>query len=223
MILTSKLNFSITKKRLLMMSRSSPFIQRFGKVLPLVPLLLFIGLMFCEKRNVEDELYTDVKVTVDLASEDIENSIPSSPIHKDKNGRPFTGTSSMYYKKNDQLYSTATYVNGIQTGWITFDENGNERYRVKKEYDEAKWLSTKHFSRGKLKAEWLYRSVTDSEYDIHREYYPDGILKFEMSFTSGSENKPPLIYQGLMTLYDEQGNVLEQELYKDGELVEKIK
>jgi antitoxin component YwqK of YwqJK toxin-antitoxin module len=32
-----------------------------------------------------------------------------------------------------------------------------------------------------------------------------------------------MIYHGLMTLYDENGEILEQELYEDGELVEKIK
>ncbi len=205
-----------------MMSKESPFFQKFGKVLPLVPLLFFIGLMFCDKQSRDDELYSDVRVFFDPGSLDVENSIPKSPIYKDKHGKPYTGTSNMYYRKNNQLYSTTTYVNGIRTKWVIFDKNGEETYKTDKGYDGNKWVSTKAYSKGNLTQEWLSSSITDSEYDIHREYHSNGSLKFEMTFSSDLANKKPIVYQGLMTLYDEQGNIVQQELYKDGKLVETI-
>ncbi|MCH2450170.1 MAG: hypothetical protein MK198_08485 [Gracilimonas sp.] len=45
----------------------------------------------------------------------------------------------------------------------------------------------------------------------------NGELAFEVFYTGD------YVYQGLMTEYDEEGNIIMQERYEDGEMIEKIK
>ena len=55
------------------------------------------------------------------------------------------------------------------------------------------------------------------ELGYNKQWYSNGGLKFEAYFKGNIE------YEGLMTLYDENGEILEQERYEEGELVETIK
>lgn len=98
---------------------------------------------------------------------------------------------------------------------------------------------TRYIKKNKLHGEGIYESgvlksstlfdadgiliweVTGPESDIKpgtlKEWYPNGQIEFELTFHTGMK------YHGLMTLFDEKGEILEQELYEDGEMVEKIK
>jgi hypothetical protein len=79
-----------------------------------------------------------------------------------------------------------------------------------------------------------------NQHNLSRKYYPMveqseffskhvyGQLKFEMN--SYYKKEQPIVYEGLITRYDQDGHIIEQdghiieqELYKDGELIEKIK
>ncbi|RNC83411.1 MAG: hypothetical protein ED557_10330 [Balneola sp.] len=219
MKLTSKLNFSITKKRLLMMSKNSPFIQRFGKVLPLVPLLFFIGLMFCDRTVTDADLYPDVKLK--LLKSPYEQTLGGGVLDRrmyDSKGNLFTGTQNYYRKENNKLYSSFTYREGVLLLQKAFDESGNELHRVEEEYDfeQSKRVSMRMFDHGFLTVEIQDSSPEHNNMHVFREWHSNGQLKFEMTSDS-------LGTQGLMTLYDEQGQILEQELYKDGQMIEKIK
>ena len=73
-----------------------------------------------------------------------------------------------------------------------------------------------------LLSENLYAPFTESGLNITRLYNQDGSLYFESQSKGEAFTMPP-VYDGLMTKYEVDGTILEQELWKDGELIEKIK
>ncbi|MEQ9266463.1 MAG: M56 family metallopeptidase [Balneolaceae bacterium] len=154
----------------------------------------------------------------------------------------FTGTQQFSLEHSDIVAFEFMFEKGLRTGYRYFDEggslvqrgeiiyeNGNrvftagfdgsgvEIYRVEQIFDGNTRLSMRMYSDGKITHEVVDPSVENSFSGTYKEFYENGQLKFEMPATNSME------YNGLMTLYDEQGQILEQELYKNNELVEKIK
>lgn len=178
----------------------------------------------CQKRTVteksfgeSDELYADVKLHLENPVKDYTNGRTLKMY--DWTNKPFTGVQSHFYKANDELYSQFEYEEGLLMSAKHFDTSGNQRVRVQYEYDEDQRVSTRQYNEADILIVESVSDVMSSDgIGTRKEWHPNGQLKFEMSFTS--EPKKPMIYQGLMTLYDEQGNITKQENYKDGVLIE---
>lgn len=68
---------------------------------------------------------------------------------------------------------------------------------------------------GKDVEEW--QDISSGSLGYHKTWHPNGQLKYEAYFESNIQ------YEGLKTFYDENGNIIQQERYENGELVETIK
>ncbi len=207
-----------------MMSKNSPFVKRFGKVLPLVPLLLFVGLMFCDKQSIPDEIYSDVQLHYERPSFSAEKSYKPRPA-LDISGKPFTGTKTERRKEDNRLFSIEVFEDGLSVERTYFKDDGSQWGKYVSEYENGYKVLNRHFDENNtLRTESIGTLIlSDSmiKKSQLREFYADGSLKYEGFFYSTKEHVA--VYDGQMTLYDEKGQILEQELYKDGELVEKIK
>lgn len=195
----------------------SPF-RSSAKSILLLPLICFFALLFCTQSN-SDELYSDVFLHTNSITIE-EDTIPARNeiIMLTRNGEPFTGVQSYYFKNTDQLFTSITFKNGIRVKEQMFDEEGNEKYRTEIDYDfeSNQRMSVRMYDEQALSIEIIDSSSEHSGMHLYTEWHSNGQLKFESTSNE-------LGSQGLMTLYDQNGNILEQELYKDGELVEKIK
>ena len=257
MNLTSDLDFSLTKKRLNMMSkRSSAFMKRTRASLLLI-LTFSIGLMFC--TNSMDGFHPIEEIMMNGV---VYKSEPVLYVHSDtkwgetKNGskyrtyenrriysvdkNAFTGERAFYNERTGNVAWIDTFERGLNTKTVFVDEtlitnngafelhhiykNDEQIEMVAYNKDKAvvyKWETsdsmTRHYGPNEQLTLDSHSEIIDGK-RVHslREWHPNGQLKFEMTSDS-------LGYQGFMTLYDEQGDVLQQERYKDGELIEKIK
>lgn len=73
---------------------------------------------------------------------------------------------------------------------------------------------TEYYANGNRQMEWLLGGITENGMGFTREWHPNGQLKFEMGWDENRE------YHGLMTKWDEEGNILDQENYSHGKKVE---
>lgn len=192
----------------------------------LVPFILVASLIFCNKpaSMIPDTLYEDVKLHHEALPADFNRTYKRRPI-LDMTNTPFTGTQSMFFKIDDRLHSTQTYEVGYLTERIYFDKAGSQIIRYVFEYQDGFQTSFQQYDQDNNIVQQAKSTVFNDGNKIlftrSKQWYPNGQLRFDFSFVQTSER--PAVYDGLMSHYDEQGLVLEQELYKDGELLEKIK
>lgn len=188
-------------------------------ILVFTVVLLVVGIG-CKERKVSDKpigesdlLYTDVKLCL---PNPVEGLVKGQSIRFiDWTGKPFTGTQSTFYRKNDQLYSESVFEDGLSTSLMVYNKGGSQRARVKHEYLETEMVWNRRYNEEDLLVmESKSYRISDGGFGFVKRWHDNGQLQFEMK-TDGSGK-----YQGLMTLYDEQGNVLKQENYKDGVLIE---
>lgn len=217
---TSHIDFNLTRKRFLMMKKQFSVFKSFSKSLLLICFVCVISLLFCTNtENHPDELYTDVTLhSSNLFLES--NTIPAykETIMLAQSGEPFTGVQSYYFKKNDQLFMTFTFREGIRIKEQVFEADGTEKYRKDTDFDFEvnQRLNVRVYDEGALTIEIIDSSPEHDGLHLYREWHTNGQLKFENTSNELGSN-------GLMTLYDVDGNIIEQELYKNGQLVEKIK
>lgn len=181
--------------------------------------LLVVGIGCKERKvtnkplNEDDVLYTDVKLYLPNPVEDLVKG--QSLRMNDWTGKPFTGTTSSFYRKNDQLYSESVYENGLNTSVKMYNNDGSQRTRVEHDYSEAEMVWNRHYNEDDLLImESKSYKISEDGFGFVKRWHDNGQLQFEMKTDENGK------YQGLMTLYDEEGNVLEQENYKDGVLIE---
>lgn len=222
---TSHIDFSLTKKRFKMMLKEFSLFRSGSKTLLLLPVLLISTLMFCTQQpdyplditGNSDELYSNVKLFVNPPRSDelnIENR--GMGIRFDSEGNPFTGTQEMRFVKNDSLFSKTEYENGLIVSSEGFDKEGRSMGKYVYNYIGEHFKAVKIYNKdGVFVEEW--KDAKPDELGFHKQWHPSGQLKYEVYFEGNIE------YEGLMTLYDENGKIIQQERYKDGELIETIK
>lgn len=213
------------EKASFMMSKNRSLTKQIFRLIPLLTALLLVTLLFCDKQSNPDELYTDIQLQLEsphYRQTLLDRNFDDSRVF-DMNGKLFTGTQNYYFKSDDKLFTSVRFKEGLRIREQTFKRTGEEWYRVEIDYDfeSGEQVSIHAYDEGALTMESINSSPDHNGLDLYREWYPNGQLKFEM--TSYSEENKPVVYQGMMTRYDPQGNILEQELYKGGELVERIK
>lgn len=223
---TSHIDFSLTKKRFEMMVKQySPF-RNYSKKLVLLPVLMVMTLMFCTNqqeienpvRNLSDRFiekttYSDIDLHYDGNRSEELGVYFGAQYTPD--GELFTGTQRYYYVENDSIHSELYFEDGINTGYLMF-RDGN-RYRNKSGVYENRIHITESYINDIL----LYQDIPPSENEDGlgrvRSWHRNGQLGLEVFYTGNKE------YQGLMTTYDEEGNIIEQKRYEDGEVVEEIR
>lgn len=114
-------------------------------------------------------------------------------------------------RKGEMLYSSNGTVQVIEKK-IFNASNNIERHTVTK-------FENKVF-RGlleiKVNQDTVFHSYFEGDLYVIKDYHPNGRLKFKSAQSADG-------YEGFMTLYDEQGNITQQERYENGVLIETIK
>jgi len=224
---TSHIDFSLTKKRFKMMLKEFSLIRSGSKGMLLIPVLLIITLMFCTNKQDEfphkvsgdnDEVYANVELYVNPPrSEELNIERRGMGIRYDSDGNPFTGTQEFRFVKNDSLFSEMVYVDGILKSTTAYHEDGSLMGKFEYGYVGDQFKTNKQYNKdGLLIEEWLNPTSTDSLGSI-KHWHSNGQLKYEAYF------KGNMKFEGFMTLYDENGKIIQQERYENGELVETIK
>jgi len=225
--LSSSFNYPSTKKRFNMMIKEFSPIRSYSKKMLLLPIILATTLMFCTTQESEypqkvtgnnDKLYSNVDLYIDPdRADELGIEKRGTGIMFDETGNPFTGTQQVRHVSNDSLYSETVYMDGVLKSNTVYNEDGTLMGKYEFDYIGEKFLTTKRFNKdGLLIEEWISPTADDTLGSI-KQWHSNGQLKFEMTF------KENLIYHGLMTRYNENGDVIKQEKYENGELVEKVK
>ena len=218
---TSHLDFRLTRKRLGMMIRPFSLIRSGSKMAFLLPLVLMLGLIYCSDSSEDDFFYeySDALYTVPNLHINVEKSRDqgiSGNTHYTSSGAAYTGTQEFRFKKNDSLFSETYYENGIFAGSARYEDGEiTHRSQVGIYYDDF-YLKMEHVEGAIIHQDIIPVESEDGLGHV-RKWHPNGQLSYEATYKDHYE------YVGLMTLYDEEGNILEQELYEDGKLIEKIK
>ena len=137
-------------------------------------------------------------------------------IRYDSLGTPYTGKVETRYRNDNTLLRMWNYENGLILDFILFNASGDTVHFYEYGYISDSFQVIREIKNGVLIKEWM-DSTPDGKLGVHREWHQNGQLKFEGQFRGNKE------YQGLMTLYEEEGNLLKQERYENGILIETIK
>jgi len=224
---TSSISYSLTKKRLKMMVKKFSALRSGSKGIFLIPILLTFTMMFCTQSkedgftkitNYNEEYYSKVNLYTNYERSKelgLENEGPG--IRFDSAGNPFTGVHQIRHRKNDRLAFEAVYENGVLKSNTRYNAEGDTLASYSFGVIGGKFRTVREYNQnGMLVEKWTNPQSDDSIATI-KQWHPNGQLKYKAHY------KGDLQFEGLMTLYDEQGNILEQERYEDGELIETIK
>ncbi len=207
-----------------MMRREFSLLKSFSKSVVLVPAFGALVFLFCTNSTPESYFSWGLDSNGNELSADLD-VVPKNPRDSQYftlNGELYTGELNLYSPEDNQLYRKQFFEDGLIVGTIEFDEDGNQFYRVENVFENGLQAGFRQFGPdNQIVREWVGTPEPDDSLTVFREWHPNGQLKFEM-FSSSGERRA-LVYEKIMTLYDEQGNILEQEMYEDGKLIEKIK
>lgn len=222
---TSHIDFSLTKKRFKMMLKHYSPIRSYSIKMILFPVLLIVTIMFCTRQpdypikitGNNDLLYSTVDLYVNPPrSEELNIERRGMGIRYDSKGNPYTGTQQFKYVKNDSLFSEVKYEGGIMKSSVGYDKSGNALVRFEYSYIGDQYKMVKQIKpNGFIVEEW--KDAESNELGYHKQWHPNSQLKYEAYFEGNTE------YEGLMTLYNETGEIIKQQLYKDGEMIETLK
>ncbi|MEX0608083.1 MAG: hypothetical protein WD016_04145 [Balneolaceae bacterium] len=163
--------------------------------------LLFIVLMFTGCYVGDKHLYPDVLLTTAPNEED--------KLQYLKSGEPFTGTQTYRYTKTDSLYSVTTFQEGFRSQSTGYSQdNGSVLWRIAFIGSEIS-KREEYYADGTKKMEWLLAGPGVEE-SYTKYWHENGQLSFEMFWNEQNQ------YHGVMTKWDEEGNILEQESYENG-------
>ena len=220
----SHLDFSLTKKRFKMMVKEFSFLRSGSKTVVLLPILALLMLTFCSKEreykvDKPQTIYTNVELHLD-GERDKELGKPLGTYYT-SSGEPFTGTQKIYYTENDSLYMKQIFKDGIQTEAVIYYPDSSPLHGKIVRQKHGVYLDKPLLKEMYENEVMVYENVppTESEdgMDHVRLWHDNGQLSVEHAYTGDQ------IKQGLMTEYDEEGNITRQERYENGEVVEVIK
>ena len=233
---SSSINFSLTKKRLKMMGKKISKVKVGAVWLFLLPLSVALVIVF----SMQPENYTQT-----ISMQEIRDSLPPTTYYDIElesdgptglyhpldertglligpNGDPYTGERNTFSVDTDSVIHKETIVDGkvLQTThnlrdstgtpykWVTIPSIGEEGNKVSTFYSD-RLTDSLVLSLKKIDTDSLITT---------KAWHPNGQLawEFQMKIPGGGR-------QGLTTIYDENGAIVEQERYEDGELIEKIK
>src|SRR6056297_351521 len=213
----SNLNFYLTKKRLLMMTKKRSFIRSSLKMAVLTPVVPLLILMFNTRVIDKDHLLGTYETELVADTVQVDENFSYSK-WKTEDGSFFHGSNKLFDPQTGILKKESIYQDGNMIAHKSFNDFGQVWYRTVYEYENGLPVTKRTIISGDLMSEFIY-PVPDNEYrGVQRYYTKDGSLQYEANFLSHSEN-----YHGLVTEFDTEGNIIEQERYENGELIKKIK
>ena len=134
-------------------------------------------------------------------------------------GEPFSGTQRLLNLENNSLKIETEVDEGVIKSRTVFHDTGEVHNRIEYEYRGDTLVYSKSIINGKLFQENFYPSISESGMLVTKTYFPNGQIQHESQQLFVDETGS---YHGLMTLYDEEGNILEQDLYDNGKLVKNL-
>lgn len=241
--LSSTLNYRLTKKRLILMAKRSSRYTMFTKqfaLLPVMMLFLFIfgakerpGLYESPYKSVLGQEYVVYQFVSDEAYySDIKLNVKAEPKSKfanlkrkhDDNGNLFSGEQNWYGRQNDKLYYVYAYEDGLEIEFRGYDLDGALRFKQERTYNEGKEVYSKTFVYQDGTEVLLLYSKRENGFVTSTTLYENGRINQEYTYQENDDNRLRThIYHGYMTHYDEEGNIISQNLFDNGELIEKIK
>lgn len=173
------------------------------------------SLSFIELDEMFPATYYDVELTV-------ENELAF-----DENGTLFTGIRNTYDIDSDLLTVKTQFIDGRPTQYEFFevDNNGVNRSSglTKKSINEDGNLVTRGFNYTVEDSLYLsYEMIETDTTETYALYYDHGQILASYTLFLDRETIDAK-RQGLFTEYDEQGNIIKQERYDKGVLIETIK
>jgi len=234
--LASTINFRLTKKRLVMIKKSNISYTKVSllKQSIILPLACILFLSFCTTDSSYTETSTKqeqmalegsnsgLQLSVDLKIKWVEDQNGKTAVKYYLNDRPYTGERLAHDKSTGELVSRSVFKDGEL-------ESFDRYYRNDKPFSTYDWSSISpedveagrnransatYYLSGQKKSVFVNPSDDGSTLGTYREWYENGQLKFNMFLDENYD------YEGLMTLYSESGDIIKQEQYKDGVLVE---
>lgn len=183
----------------------------------LIPFFVMIALTFCTKSEHSNgfSFYTDTELSANVVND---GSVFGGPVlrYKGTDGNYYSGTRDYYHKDSNELAFSEKFEDGYRVTRINYDDGVEISFRYEFEYDDSNMIVRRKFNEaGILIEEWT--APINRKPGSIKEWHPNEQLKFEVHYLGDLE------YEGLMTLYDENGEIIEQDRYEDGELVETIK
>ncbi|MEQ9266462.1 MAG: hypothetical protein RLN81_14630 [Balneolaceae bacterium] len=229
--LTSSLDFSLTKKRFMMMGKNSSVARLYFKALPSILAFAISPFLFFDLQIETNEPFTISiqEIWADRSYSDINLEFLGFPFGKDStsllsqissqaflDGEPFTGIENIYDSKTDLLEISRVFVDGLPVHQKTFGSDGKEHASIDIFYNQhkTKRTSTRYFQLGTLKLETIFSSPDHNGKRVLKFWNIDGTLDTIMISGSSSDE---------LINYDPEGNVVFHERYENEELVEKIK
>jgi antitoxin component YwqK of YwqJK toxin-antitoxin module len=216
--LASNLNFFLTKKRLLMMIKSRSLLASSIKIAALTPLIPILILLFNSRVIDRDHIQGtyETKLIPDTVAVDDNYAFT---IMKTEEGEPFTGSNKLFDPKTGILKKEAIYDNGLPTSIKTYNGVGQVSFRTVFEYSEGIPVKQRYYMLGQLFSEYIYPTPERDYQGVQRYWHTEeGVLQYEAHFLMDPDN-----FHGMVTAFDTQGSIIEQERYENGALVEKLK
>lgn len=216
---TSRINYSLTKKRLRMMGKELSIPKILGRKIVLIPLMSALLLTFC--TSVSDNGNKRPRYDIELVKKVISDHRYATYVWFDEKGERYTGTQKIISKETGEVIGENIYENGLLIKLKYHHGEDSDISHSEHEYKDSTGieLATRtYYKNDQIMMEGIYPVVSNDFIGTSKFWHPNGELEFEMSYKNEFIN-----YHGLMTTYNEEGDIIEQERYEDGELIEKIK
>jgi antitoxin component YwqK of YwqJK toxin-antitoxin module len=174
-----------------------------SKKLLLIPLFVVITFTFCTNSEHSNgfSFYTNTELSANVVNN---GGVFGGPVlrYKGTEGNYYSGTQNHYYKDSNELAFSEEFKNGYRVSRINYHEDGNISYRYEFEYENDNLIARRRISKSDiLIKEWT--APVNGEPGSIKEWHRNGQLKFEVQYLGDLE------YEGLMTLYDEEGQIIE--------------
>lgn len=214
------LNFYFTNHRFQMMDKPKSKsvglgLLKMGLSTFMIPLLIILfSTRVIDKENLSGAY--EIKLVPDTVMVDHHYSYVQ---WRNEDGTLFDGSNKLFDPKTGILDEETIYENGNKVTQKTYTELGKVLFQTNFETEDGFPKHRKDYMSGSLFSELTY-PTPDREYrGIQRYLHANGVgLKYEAHFLKDPQN-----FHGMVTEFNEQGAIVEQERYEDGRLVAKIK
>jgi hypothetical protein len=232
---TSHIGFSLTKKRFKMMGKSISKIKVGAIWLFLLPLSVALIIVFSAQtesypQNISMQEIWDSMPPTTYYDVELESEGPTGLYHPldertgtliGPDGEPYTGERNTYSVDTDSVILKETILDGkvVQTEH-TLRDSTNTSYKwvtIPSIDIEGNKVSTYYSDRLTDSLVLNMEKIDTDSLITTKAWHPNGQLAWEFQMTV-----PGGGMHGLTTVYDENGDIVEQERYDDGELVETI-
>jgi beta-lactamase regulating signal transducer with metallopeptidase domain len=237
---TSSFNYPLTKKRFRMMSSTKSIWRTLPIILITISVTLMLAIVSCSDTKTIPESYTAEElyemfptVRYDIELESVARTGLYHPLDKRSgyvvgpDGEPYTGEQNVYSIKTDRHAQKHIYVDGIlrQTEHYFYDEDGEFHGKgvSEKSLDANGNRVTKFFSDRDSDTLFLWLERIEEDSLIAQNFYHQNGQLLRSDAYLREYDSSGLLYHGLKSEYDENGNLTSQERYERGELIEKIK